>query len=462
MKQTNDNSYFATAPIGGLIAKFAIPTCLSLIVVALYNIVDQIFIGQGVGYLGNGATSVIFPFTCAASALALLVGDGAASFLSLKLGENHKKDAAKGVGNAITVLVILGVTLLVIGLVALRPLSRVFGATDTLMPYVLDYGYPIIIGLPFLVILTGLNSIIRADGSPKFAMLTMLAGAVINCILDPLFIFVFHWGVWGAGVATAAGQIISFIISIRYLFHCKNIKLEKHGFILRGEIVTGVLKLGVSSFITQISIVIVVILSNNLLAKYGASSKYGAEIPLTAIGIVMKINQILVALLVGIAAGAQPIVGYNYGAEKYDRVKKTFKLSVLMAAIVGTIGFVLFECCPQVLVNIFGSESELYMEFCIKSFRIFLCFCILTSFQIVSGIFLQAIGQPVKAAIVSLSRQIIFFIPAVLILPRFMGVEGILWAAPVGDGLSFLVSIFFIITEMRKLKNVEGKEKKHK
>ncbi|MDD3797013.1 MAG: MATE family efflux transporter [Lachnospiraceae bacterium] len=234
MEQTKDNSYFATAPIGRLIAKFAIPTCLSLIVVALYNIVDQIFIGQGVGYLGNGATSVIFPFTCAASALALLVGDGAASFLSLKLGENNKKDAARGVGNAITVLVILGVLLLIVGLAALQPLSRVFGATDTLMPYVLDYGYPIIIGLPFLVILTGLNSIIRADGSPKFAMLTMLTGAVINCILDPLFIFVFHWGVWGAGVATAVGQVISFIISIVYLFHCKNVKLDKHGFAPKG------------------------------------------------------------------------------------------------------------------------------------------------------------------------------------------------------------------------------------
>lgn len=444
-----------TEPIGKLMAKFAIPCIISLLVNALYNIVDQIFIGRGVGYLGNGATNVVFPITVIALAFALLIGDGCASFLSLKLGEKQADSAAKGVGNSIVMLSVVGIIFLVVSIVLMDQIITVFGCTDLIRPYALDYGRIIAIGLPFMIIGTGLNSIIRADGSPQFAMLSMLLGAVLNTVLDPLFIFGFNMGVKGAALATIIGQIGSFILCIAYIKKFKSFKFNKNLLKIDYKICGVILTFGVSSFITQIAITVVMAVTNNMLAIYGAQSVYGSEIPLTALGIVMKVNQILISILVGIAVGAQPIIGYNYGAKKYERVKKTFLISMILATVVSAIGFIAFYFFPQPIINLFGAEEGLYNEFAIKCFRIFLFLCIFNGFQTVAGIFFQALGKPVKSAIISLSRQIVFLVPAAIILPRFLGVEGVLWSGPLADGLAFLLAFVYIAYEMRHLTKKE-------
>jgi putative MATE family efflux protein len=454
MEQTvaEKKSPFATEPVGKLIVKFAIPCVISLVVNALYNIVDQIFIGWGVGYLGNGATNVVFPITIIALALAVLVGDGGAAYLSLKLGEGDLKSVKKGVGNALIMVTIAGVAMLVITLIFMDPILTLFGATDKLRVYAFDYGYIIAIGLPFTMISTALNAMIRADGSPKFAMMSMLLGAIINTILDPVFIFVFHMGVQGAAIATILGQIASFVVSITYLPRFKTIKIDRHALALSGRTCKSVLSLGVSSFITQIAITIVMALFNNLLVSYGAASVYGAEIPLTAMGIVMKVNQIMLSILVGIAIGAQPVIGFNYGCKNYARVKRAFEVAIFAAEVIAVLAFLLFQFAPMAVVSLFGSEEGLYNEFAVKCFRIFLLLCPFNGFQTVAAIYLQAIGKPVKSAIVTLSRQIVFLVPFALLLPKLLGVVGVLWAGPVADTLAFILALILILYEMKKLK----------
>jgi len=447
-------SPFATEPIGRLIAKFAIPCVISLLVNSLYNIVDQIFIGWGVGYLGNGATNVVFPITIIALALSLMIGDGGAAYLSLKLGEGNIDSAKKGVGNAITMVTIVSIVLLAVFLVGINPILTLFGATDVLRPYALEYGYVIGIGLPFMMIPAALNSMIRADGSPKYAMFSMALGAVINTIFDPVFIFIFHMGVRGAAIATVMGQVATFIVSVVYIFRFKTFRFDTSALRLHGKTCKKVLSLGISSFITQIAITIVMALSNNLLAKYGADSIYGSEIPLTAMGIVMKVNQILISILVGISTGAQPIIGFNYGSKNLTRVRKAFDIALIASEIVAIIAFLIFQFAPMSVVSLFGSEEGLYNEFEVLSFRIFLLFCPLTGFQTVAAIYLQAIGKPAKSALLSLSRQIIFFVPAAIILPIFMGVTGVLWTGPVADGLPFILSLALIVYERKQLKKV--------
>ena len=447
-------SPFATEPIGRLIAKFAIPCVISLLVNSLYNIVDQIFIGWGVGYLGNGATNVVFPITIIALALSLMIGDGGAAYLSLKLGEGNIEQAKKGVGNAVTMVTVVSIVLLVVFLIWIDPILTLFGATDVLRPYALEYGTVIGIGLPFMMIPAALNSMIRADGSPKYAMFSMALGAVINTVFDPIFIFVFHMGVRGAASATVMGQGATFLVSVFYLFHFKTFRFDTSALRLHWKTCKKVLSLGVSSFITQIAITIVMALSNNLLAKYGADSIYGSEIPLTAMGIVMKVNQILISILVGISTGAQPIIGFNYGSKNLTRVRKAFDIALVASEIVAVIAFLIFQFAPMRVVSLFGSEEGLYNEFAVMSFRIFLLLCPLTGFQTVAAIYLQAIGKPAKSALLSLSRQIIFFVPAAVILPVFMGVKGVLWTGPVADGLAFVLSLALIVYERKQLKKV--------
>lgn len=447
-------SPFATEPIGRLIAKFAIPCVISLLVNSLYNIVDQIFIGWGVGYLGNGATNVVFPITIIALALSLMIGDGGAAYLSLKLGEGNIEQAKKGVGNAVTMVTVVSIVLLVVFLIWIDPILTLFGATDILRPYALEYGTVIGIGLPFMMIPAALNSMIRADGSPKYAMFSMALGAVINTVFDPIFIFVFHMGVRGAAIATVMGQVATFLVSVFYLFRFKTFRFDTSALRLHWKTCKKVLSLGVSSFITQIAITIVMALSNNLLAKYGADSIYGSEIPLTAMGIVMKVNQILISILVGISTGAQPIIGFNYGSKNLTRVRKAFDIALVASEIVAVIAFLIFQFAPMRVVSLFGSEEGLYNEFAVMSFRIFLLLCPLTGFQTVAAIYLQAIGKPAKSALLSLSRQIIFFVPAAVILPVFMGVKGVLWTGPVADGLAFVLSLALIVYERKQLKKV--------
>lgn len=441
-----------TEKISKLIKQFAIPCIISLIVSSLYNIVDQIFIGQGVGYLGNAATNIVFPFTVVTMAFSLMIGDGASAYLSLSLGKNDKKSANKGVANGIVVSAMLGILFLVIGLVFRESLLKLFGVTESSYEYAKVYMTYIVLGMPFFMITNALNSMIRADGSPQYAMATMLAGAILNIILDPVAIFVLHMGVKGAAIATIIGQIVSGIMSVLYIKKFKSVSITKESLKLEWKTLKKICSLGISSFITQVAITVVIIILNQTLAKYGSESKYGSDIPLSALGIVMKVNQIVNSIVIGLAAGAQPIIGFNYGAKKYDRVLKTYGFAVKVGLGITTIGTLIFQLCPQIIINLFGQEDELYNEFAKLCFRIFLVFVMLNSFQITSGIFFQAIGNPVKAAILSLSRQIGFLVPALLILPRFFGVEGALYAGPTADCLAFILAAILAVREIKKIK----------
>lgn len=440
-----------TEKISKLILKFSVPCIISLLVNSLYNIVDQIFIGWGVGFLGNGATNVVFPITMIALSFSLMLGDGAGAFLSIKLGEKKKDEASIGVANAITLSVIISMLLCVTSLVFMPKLLVIFGVTDALLPYAKGYGYIITIGLPFMMIGTSLNSIIRSDGNPAYAMKTMVIGAVLNTILDPIFIFVFKWGVKGAAFATIISQMLTFILNVIYLKKIKSIKISKKSFRLKKHESLKVTSLGISSFITQMSFVLVVTAENNLLKKYGFDSKFGSEIPITVLGIVMKISQILNSIVVGLAVGTQPILGYNYGACKYDRVKTALKTTLKFSLIISTIAFILFQTMPDKLINIFGKGDELYIEFACMSFRIYLMLVIFNGVQIPSGIFFQAIGKSVKSAILSLSRQIVFLIPSMMILGRLLGLKGVLYAGPVADALAFILSIILIAHELKSM-----------
>ena len=443
-----------TEKIGKLMRKFSIPCIISLVVNSLYNIVDQIFIGWGVGYLGNGATNVVFPLTMVCLAFALMFGDGSSAFFSLKLGEKKKDEAAKGVANGILFSIIVSILLFAIIIGFLPQLINLFGCTDALRDYALGYGYFIAIGLPFMIIGTTLNSIIRADGSPKYAMTSMLIGAVLNIILDPIFIFIFDMGVEGAAIATSISQFVTFLMNILYIKKFKSITVKKNDFKLKGYLVRKVSMLGISSFITQMAIVIVMAVENNLLGKYGAGSKFGSEIPITVLGIVMKISQILNSIIIGIAAGTQPIIGYNYGAENYDRVKSAIKRVLGLSVIVSTIAFILFQTIPDKLILIFGSGDELYIEFACLAFRTYLMLVICNGIQIPAGIFFQAIGKGVKSAFISLSRQILFLVPAMFILGHLFGINGVLFAGPFADGLAFIIATTLIVVEIKRLNKV--------
>lgn len=454
----NEENILGKEKIGKLIRKFSIPCIISLLVNSLYNIVDQIFIGWGVGYLGNGATNVVFPLTMICLAFSLMFGDGASAYLSLKLGEKKKEEAGKGVANGIAMSVIIALIMCVITLGFLPQLLNVFGCTDNLREYALKYGFIIAIGLPFMMIGTTLNSIIRADGNPKYAMTSMVSGAILNTILDPIFIFVFKMGVEGAAIATVISQILTFIINICYIKKFKSVTLNKESFKIKASVARKVAMLGISSFITQMSIVVVMAFENNLLGKYGGQSKFGSEIPITVLGIVMKISQILNSIIIGIAAGAQPIIGYNYGAGKYDRVKRTLKTVLGLSVIISTTAFILFQTIPDKLISIFGSGDANYMEFACIAFRTYLMLVICNGIQIPSGIFFQAIGKSVKSAVLSLSRQILFLIPAMVTFGKLWGIDGILYAGPFADGLAFLIASTLLILEVKHLRNNENKE----
>ena len=454
-----EENILGTEKIGKLIKKFSIPCIISLLVNSLYNIVDQIFIGWGVGYLGNGATNVVFPLTMVCLAFSLMFGDGASAYLSLKLGEKKKEEASKGVANGILLSIIVAVLICMVTLIFLPQLLNIFGCTDNLREYALNYGYIIAIGLPFMMIGTTLNSIIRADGNPKYAMTSMVLGAVLNVILDPIFIFVFKMGVQGAAIATVISQILTFGMNILYIRKFQSIQVKKETFKPQFNSIKKVSTLGISSFITQMSIVVVMAFENNLLGQYGAESKFGSEIPITVFGIVMKISQILNSVIIGIAAGSQPIIGYNYGAGKYDRVKKTLKAVLGCSLVISTIAFILFQVIPEQLISIFGSGDENYMEFACIAFRTYLLLCICNGIQIPAGIFFQAIGKSVKSAILSLSRQVLFLIPAMIILGKAFGLKGLLYSGPVADGLAFVIAVILLILELGKLgkKKVESK-----
>lgn len=448
----NANQYLATESIGKLMIRFSVPCIMSLLVSALYNIVDQIFIGRGIGYLGNGATNVVFPITIIALSIALLVGDGCAAFLSICQGMKDGDRAHKSVGNAVTVIVVSGIILTVLFLVGQESLLWAFGATENNITYAREYFRYIAMGIPFFMFANALNSVIRADGSPQFAMLSTLAGCIINIILDPIAIFVLHWGMMGAAVATVAGQFVSAALALYYLFHTKSFRLKKSSFTPKADLLKHTLPLGISSLLTQLSIVIIMIVMNNVLVSYGAQSKYGADIPLTVVGIVMKVFQIVISIVVGIAAGSQPIVGYNYGAGLHGRVRRIFKTMMAAEACVGIISMICFEFFPLQIIGIFGSEDGLYNEFAVLSFRVFLSLIALCCIQKSCSIFLQSLGKPVLSMSLSLLRDFILSVPLALILPRYFGVTGALYSAPIADIISFAACVFCVRYALGKLK----------
>lgn len=458
-----ENKYLGEGKISKLLLKFSIPCILSLLISSLYNIVDQIFIGNSeLGYLGNAATTVVFPITIIAVAFAWCFGDGTAAFLSLSQGRKDTKNVHKAVGNSIIVTIIASILLVIIGFAFEDNILRLFGASDTSIGLARDYFVIILSAIPIYMLANVLNPIIRADGSPKFSMASTLVGAIINIILDPIFIFAFKWEIKGAAWATIIGQIVSCIIALVYLTRTKTFKISKDSFKMNFTLFGNVTKLGISTFITQMSIVIISLVCNIMLAKYGSASKYGADIPIAVIGIAMKVFTIVINIVVGIVLGAQPILGYNYGAKKFDRVKKTFKIVIISTAIVGLISTLFFEVCPEIIIKLFGTESDLYMEFAVNTFRIFLMFVTFTCIIKVISIFFQAVGEPTKAAVVSLSRDIVCFVPLVIFLPSIMGINGALWAAPIADVIGIILSSTLVLILFKKLKttssNAEEKE----
>ncbi|MCM1060995.1 MAG: MATE family efflux transporter [Eubacterium sp.] len=435
--------------IGKLLKMYAVPSIISMLVNALYNIVDQIFIGRCVGYLGNGATNIIFPITIVFAAFALMFGDGSSAYLSLMLGANKKEEAGNGVANGIILSVAVSIIFTAGVLIFFPQLLNIFGCTPELEPYAKEYGYIIAMGLPFMMTCATINSIIRADGSPKYAMGSMLAGSVLNVILDPVFIFVLKLGVKGVAAATVISQITSFLLNVVRLKKLKNINL-KNNFKFNFSVSVRVSTLGISSFITQMFAALVMGMQNNLLKTYGAASVYGSEIPITVLGIVVKVNEILNSIILGLAMGSQPIIGYNYGAENYSRVKKTLKTVILCGLVISAAAFILFETIPDKIILLFGGNGGSdYIEFAKISFKIYSLFIIGNSVQMPIVTFLQSMGRGGKSSLLSLAKQALFPIPGMLLLGRLFGIIGVLYARPVSDGLAFLLAVILLTAELR-------------
>lgn len=457
----NSENYLGEEKLGKLIFKFSVPCILSLLISALYNIVDQIFIGNSsVGTLGNTATSIVFPLTTIALAFGLMLGDGAAAYMSLCLGKGEKDKIRKTVGTTILFSFIVSMLFYAICFPLLNQILSLFGAkTSESLEKAYEYGFIIVIGFPFYIMMSTMNSIIRADGAPKVAMISMVVGAVSNIILDAVMILALDMGLTGAALATIIGQILSFIISTIYFFRSKTLKLTIKDFIPDWSCFFETLKLGFSSFLTQISIVIISVISMNTLAKYGKDSKYGINDPQAIVGVVMKVFTIVINIAVGIAAGAQPVIGYNYGAKLYKRVKKGYYIIVVSIAVVGLIATILFQSIPKQIVSMFGantSNPDLYYEFGVKTVRIYLMLIAITCLQKGSAIFLQSISAPLKATMLSLTRDVICFVPLTICLPMALGIDGVLWAAPISDGISIILTVIFILLEFKKMDKLEA------
>ena len=445
--------------ISKLMFRFSIPCILSLLVSALYNIVDQIFIGNSeLSALGNAATGVVFPIFIIAQAFAWCFGDGCAAYLNICQGKEDTKNAPVCIGSGITVTLLTSIILLAIFFPLKEQILTLFGASENSIGMAIEYFNIILLFFPFYMLMNMMNSVIRADGSPASSMASMLTGALINIILDPVFIFGFHWGMKGAALATVIGQVVSFLISFRYFFHTKTFRLTAKCFIPKWSIFSSALKLGLSSFITQMTIVIISLVCNIMLAKYGARSQYGIDIPIAIIGIESKVFTVVINLVVGIVLGCQPIISYNFGAKNYDRVKLTYRYILTSTIVIGLAATLLFELAPNMIVGVFGQPTNIpnpadYWQFAEMTFRTFLSLVTFTCIIKMSSIFFQAVGKPFHAVISSLTRDIICFVPLVLILPGFTGINGILYAAPAADFIAMIVAAGMTIHFMKSLKS---------
>lgn len=444
--------------INTLLLSFAIPCVISMLINSVYNIVDQIFIGKGVGTLGNAATNVIFPLVIIANAISGLIGNGASANLSLRLGEKKEDEAKKCIGSAITLTIIVSIVFSIIIYLLLPNLVYLLGCTENVYHYALDYGRIILIGAPFMITYSAIASIIRADGSPKYSMILLVVGAIINIILDPILIFTFNMGVKGGAIATVIGQIVSCIMALIYIPKIKSVKLEKSDFKLDKSI-TRTLGLGLSSFITQATVLALFVFMNNIMTKYGATSKFGSDIPLSVYGVISKINSLYISTILGISIGSQPIIGFNYGAGNYSRVRETLKKVLVINMIVGIIFNTIFFLFPTELAGIFISKTDpsydLFMEFAVLMCRSFLLVCCLNFLEMTTSIVVQSLGNVKKATAVSFIRQIILFIPIALILCILCkkGIYGALYAGCISDSMTFVISIFILLSEYKKLKD---------
>ena len=460
------NQFLGTERIGKLMRQYAIPCIISLLVGALYNIVDQIFIANAsyLGSYGNAANTVVFPLTVVALAIAVMVGDGCCAFVSMALGRNEVDKARRSVGNAVVLSIAGSFVLTAIYLVFADGIIAMFGGTvnEETFRHAQEYFFYITLGIPFYMFGQAMNPVIRADGSPRFAMVSTLAGAVINIILDPVFIFVFKWGMMGAAVATVIGQVATALLAVWYLLHMKVIRPAKTDFALSGSVCGRMLTLGITSFLSQISLVAAMAAINNMLRKYGAlDAVFGqaqyAQIPMAVVGIVMKFFQIVISIVVGMAAGCIPIVGYNMGAGKTLRVRDLFTRLLVAEALVGAAALVLAEGFPRQLIAIFGAanESSYYTAFAVKAFRTYLCMMILACVNKACFIFLQAVGKALASTLLSMFREVVFGVGFALLLPVFFGLDGVLYSMPVSDILTFVISAIIIMKTYREL-NVEG------
>lgn len=434
-----------------LLVRYAIPCIISMLVSALYNIVDQVFIGQGVGTLGNAATNVAFPLSIICIALALLFGIGGASLCSLKLGAGDKESAALSVGNSTFLMLISGVTLSVVVLVFLEPMLLFFGATQEVLPYAKAYTRITAIGFPFLIINSSFSKMIIADGSPNFSMASLLIGAIINTVLDAVFVLVLGMGIEGAAIATVIGQVVSCVFGLTYLGRFKQVKIDKSAFRLRLGICKQVLSLGISPCLNQVAMAIVQIVMNNTLRHYGGLSIYGSEIPLACVGIITKVSQVFNSVVIGIAQGQQPILGFNYGAKNFGRVKRTVTLSLKAASICSVIGFFCFMVFPRQIISLFGAGNELYFAFAVRYMRIFLFLTFINGIQPISANFFTSIGKPKLGMTTSMVRQIFLLLPLLLILPFFIGIDGVAYAGPLADLGAAIVCGVLLIREAKEL-----------
>ena len=461
--EQKSNSFLETESIGRLMRKYSIPCIISLLVAALYNIVDQIFIANAsyLGSYGNAANTVVFPLTIIALAIAVMIGDGCCAYVSICLGAGEKENARGSVGSSVLLCVIASLVLTAIYFIFMNPILTMFGGTvnEETFHHSREYFIYISMGIPFYMFGQAMNPVIRSDGSPKFAMVSTLAGAFINIILDPIFIFVFRWGMMGAAVATVAGQVVTAVLAIWYLCHMKAIKLNRSSFRIHGKLAAKYLPLGICSFLSQISLVAAMAAINNMIRKYGAMDEiFGqtqyAQIPMAVVGIVMKFFQIVISIAVGMAAGCIPIVGYNVGAGRKDRTRTLFTKLLITEALVGAVALVIVECFPRQLIAIFGAanESTYYTDFAIKSFRIYLCLMPLATVNKATFIYLQSLGKAITSTVLSMVREVVFGVGFALILPIFFGLDGVLYSMPVSDILTFIISLIVIVYTYQSLK----------
>ncbi len=442
----------ALEPVNKLIRYYALPSIISLLVGSIYNIVDQFFIGQKVGELGNAATNIAFPYSMLCMSIALLFGIGGASTFNLAMGDNRPEDAKKYMGNAVSLSVIFGIAIAVIAELFLEPSLRLFGGSDAIMPYAMEYTKITAIGFPMLIFSTSAAHLIRADARPSASMICNLVGALVNTVLDSIFVFVLGWGMTGAALATVVGQLVSVLMSINYLVHGKTIQLDRKSLIPRKKVVSKIMSLGIAPSINQMAMMLVQIAMNNSLRHYGAISVYGAETAIAVVGIATKVNQVFMSFIIGMAQGLQPIASFNYGARQYSRVKEAYFKTIAVGAIMALIAWILFFFFPNQIISIFGKEESLmYYEFATRYFRVYLFFTMVNFLQPITANFMTALGKAQSGGFLSLARQIIFLLPLIVVFPLFLGINGLMLAGPIADFAAATVSAVFVFREFRRM-----------